>query len=117
MELVVFGVPAVIIITLVVELLKRLRIVEGNGAIIAALVVGGIWLLYTQQSPEDAVHLYAAGPAAGVHKYLFVGAWAALGCLGAWAQFSTAGPSDKAAKAPGEAPRGKRRPWRKRRRK
>lgn len=80
----------------------------------AGLVVGGLWLLYTQQSPADAFRLYAAGPAHGVHKYLFVGAWAALGCLGAWAQFSTAGPADKAATAPGEKPRGKRRPWRKR---
>jgi len=58
----------------------------------SALVVGGLWLLYARLGPLAAYHglsaARATSPIPGVHKYVLVGAWAALGCFGAWAQFS-----------------------------
>jgi hypothetical protein len=60
----------------------------------AALVFGGMWLLYAGLSPVDAYALYAsagAAPAASpdaLYKYFLVCGWATLGCMGAWVQFS-----------------------------
>ena len=75
----------------------------------AALVIGGMWLLFAGLSPMAAYHRYAAGgPAtayssvagAGIHKYFLLVAWALLGCLGAWAQFAAAHrKEEKASKA------------------
>ena len=40
MDLVVFGVSGIVVITLAVELLKRFGVVQGDQAIVAAIVVG-----------------------------------------------------------------------------
>ena len=87
----------------------------------AALVIGGMWLLYARLSLTDAYTLYvssaadeAPAPAIAwpVYKYLLVGAWATLGCLGAWAQFSAGeGTQGNAEPDEGDARRGRRRPW------
>jgi hypothetical protein len=37
---VVFGIPATVLVVLIVELLKRFKVVSGDGAILAAIVTG-----------------------------------------------------------------------------
>ena len=71
----------------------------------AALVVGGFWMLASRLSPGEAYKLYLAagsapglGSGPGIDKYLLVGAWATLACLGAWAQFSAGEPPERPVK-------------------
>jgi len=71
---------------------QRLLIIVATAINGAALIVVGLWFLYVGLSPRDGYELYtaaAAGPGQSIlHKYLLVGIAAALGCLGAWVQFS-----------------------------
>ena len=77
---------------------RRFLLVVATALNGAALVIGGLWLLYAGMSPAEAGALYAAGDALtpdALHKYILVCGWATLGCLGAWVQFSLPGhPAD-----------------------
>ena len=77
--------------------IQRFIVIAATALNGAALVIVGLWMLFADLSPMTAYHHFvAAGPGpschavlgGGIYKYLVLGAWTILGCLGAWAQFS-----------------------------
>lgn len=51
----------------------------------AALVVAGLWMIVSDVPP---VRVWAMSQPPNTTKYMLVGLWAILGCLGIWGQFS-----------------------------